>query len=118
MAEPALITYTLFTVGPRDDAVGEDRWELAERRNHRPLAEKYLTVPVAWKITFGPLIPGSKHDAFPCVRVYEGKVLRGVIPNVTRLMTDGVRLEDVHPGAVLAVEAPRRARRAVVDRAH
>jgi hypothetical protein len=117
MADPIpQITYTLYVVGPRANAVG-DRWDLPQRHdNDRPIQAKYLTVPLAWKVTFGPLIPGSKHDAFPCVRIYEGKVLRGVIPNVTHLMTEGVRLEDVHPERVLAIEAPRRARRRVANR--
>jgi len=111
MADPIpMIIYRLQMRQPRG------RGEVNFDDNDRGLGGvKYLTVPRGWKVTFGPICPGSKTVQL-CVRVYEGKEIRSVIPDVASLTTEGVRLEDVNPAAVMAVEAPRRARRRVADR--
>ena len=40
---------------------------------------KKVTVPAHWKVTFGPMVPGSKYEQTPCLRFYESANLQRAI---------------------------------------
>jgi len=40
--------------------------------NCRGNKTRKVTIPCNWKVTFGPLVPGSKSEQRPVMRIYEG----------------------------------------------
>jgi hypothetical protein len=68
---------------------------LVARSNGRDLK---ITVPSSWKVTFGPLNPGSKNlaaNGAPALRFYEKpNQQRAVITDVTSFRDMGIRVEE------------------------